>query len=507
MSSNINAEDWIRYRSKYAPEYEALVDLNSGRRYDYAAMDARVDRAASYLQNTLGVAAGDRVAVLCMNDSDVFELQFACQRVGAVFLPINWRLAVQEIVFICSDATPDVLVSGMEFIDSARKVAEEAGIAHVVTLNNGGDSDYETGLGNAPAEYNEVTPDLSDTWTIMYTSGTTGRPKGALITYQMALYNAVHATQAVDLTSRSKNLVVLPTFHTGGLNVYANPAFHAGGCNVVLRSFEPAQFLDLLTDKELGLTHVLAVPTNFIMTSQVPGFAEADLSHLESIGVGAAAAPLTLIQEYSGKGLMMQQMWGMTETAPLGLVLPKEQALNKVGSSGLPLNHLRLKICDDDGNAVGDNVTGELMIKGPTVTPGYWKRDEANEQSFTEDGWFHTGDAARRDEDGFYFIVDRWKDMFISGGENVYPAEVENIMYQLDGILEVAVVGIPHDKWGEVGRAYVVLKEGANLGADEITAHCKENLATFKVPKEVQMIDELPHNATGKILKHQLPRD
>ena len=256
----------------------------------------------------MGVAAGDRVAVLCMNDSDVFELQFACQRVGAVFLPINWRLAVQEIVFICSDATPDVLVSGMEFIDSARKVAEEAGIAHVVTLNNGGDSDYETGLGNAPAEYNEVTPDLSDTWTIMYTSGTTGRPKGALITYQMALYNAVHATQAVDLTSRSKNLVVLPTFHTGGLNVYANPAFHAGGCNVVLRSFEPAQFLDLLTDKELGLTHVLAVPTNFIMTSQVPGFAEADLSHLESIGVGAAAAPLTLIQEYSGKGLMMQQM-------------------------------------------------------------------------------------------------------------------------------------------------------------------------------------------------------
>ena len=197
----------------------------------------------------------------------------------------------------------------------------------------------------------------------------------------------------------------------------------------------------------------------------------------------------------------------MTETAPLGLVLPKEQALNKVGSSGLPLNHLRLKICDDDGNAVGDNVTGELMIKGPTVTPGYWKRDEANEQSFTEDGWFHTGDAARRDEDGFYFIVDRWKDMFISGGENVYPAEVENIMYQLDGILEVAVVGIPHDKWGEVGRAYVVLKEGANLGADEIIAHCKENLATFKVPKEVQMIDELPHNATGKILKHQLPRD
>ena len=274
-----------------------------------------------------------------------------------------------------------------------------------------------------------------------------------------------------------------------------------------MRSFEPANFLALMADKELHLTHVLGVPTNFLMAAQEPGFAELDLSHIESLGVGGAAAPLSVIETYAEKGLMMQQMWGMTETGPLGLVLPRDQAVNKVGSSGLPLNHTRLKICDEHGDEVGADTTGELMIRGPSVTHGYWNLPEASAASFTDDGWFHTGDAAKRDSDGFYFIVDRWKDMFISGGENVYPVEVENAIYGLDGVLEAAVVGIPNEKWGEVGRAFIVLKPGSNLSEDVVTAHCKENLATFKVPKEVRMIKDLPHNATGKILKHQLPRD
>ena len=505
MTSGIAAEDWIAHHARFMPQAAAAHDLASGRRFTYAAFDDRIGRAARWLKAAFGVRQGDRVAVLSMNDTDVFELQFACRRLGAIFLPLNWRLAVPELEFICKDATPTVLIHGDEFANEAAQVARLAGVPHTANLANGTPSAYEAGLAAATGDLDSLVLDLDDTWTIMYTSGTTGRPKGAQITYRMCVFNAIQCAMTVDLTAHSKNLVFLPTFHTGGLNVYANPTFHTGGCNVVMRSFDPALFLRLLSDKQLHLTHLLGVPTNFLMLAQEPGFASADLSHIVCIGVGGAAAPLALIEEYGRKGIMLQQGWGMTETGPLGLMLSGDKALAKVGSSGLPPLYVRLKICDPEGNEVPRGQTGELMIKGPTVMPGYWNRPEANRAAFT-DGWLHTGDAARQDEDGYYYIVDRWKDMFISGGENVYPAEVENVIYQLDGVLENAVVGIPHQKWGEVGRAYVVLKPGANLDDEAVLQHCGSQLARYKVPKEVRFLDELPHNATGKVLKHQLPR-
>jgi len=263
----------------------------------------------------------------------------------------------------------------------------------------------------------------------------------------------------------------------------------------------------LLSDKDILLSHILGVPTNFLMMTQAPGFADADLSHLVSLAVGGAPAPLSLIEEFGNKGVMLQQLWGMTETGPLGLILGTDKALEKVGSSGLPPMYTELKIVDEDGVDTPPGETGELLIRGPNVLPGYWNRPEANKDIFTEDGFFHTGDAARVDEDGYYYIVDRWKDMFISGGENVYPAEVENVIFQLDGVLENAVVGVPHEKWGEVGRAYVVLKEGSNLDDKAIIEHCQTQLARYKIPKQIRMMDALPHNATGKVLKHELSRD
>ncbi len=506
MTSGITAEDWIAHHARFTPWAAAAHDLSSGRTFTYAEFDGRVTRAALWLKSAFGIARGDRVAVLSHNDTDVFELQFACRRLGAIFLPLNWRLAVPELDFICRDASPRVIVHGVEFTDVAAQVAELASVAHRASLANGRDSDYEAGLAAAAGELSIPVLDLDDTWTIMYTSGTTGRPKGAQITYRMCVFNALHCGMTVALTPQSRNLVFLPTFHTGGLNVYANPTFHTGGCNYVMRSFDPKQFLDLLSDKTIGLTHALGVPTNFLMMAQEPGFETADLSHIVCLGVGGAAAPLSLIEAYGAKGIKLQQAWGMTETGPLGLMLSGEKALSKVGSSGLPPLYVRLKICDPEGREVKQGETGELMIKGPTVTPGYWNRPEANAQVFTRDGWFHTGDAARQDADGYYYIVDRWKDMFISGGENVYPAEVENVIFQLDGVLENAVIGVPHDKWGEVGRAFVVLKPGSNLDEAAILGHCNSQLARYKVPKDVRFIDELPHNATGKVLKHQLPR-
>ena len=296
------------------------------------------------------------------------------------------------------------------------------------------------------------------------------------------------------------------TFHTGGLNVYANPVFHIGGSNVIMREFDPDRFCALLNDKAIGITHALGVPTNFLMLAQTTGFAAADFSHLVCLSVGGAAAPLALIEQFGAKGLKLQQGWGMTETGPLGLLLSGDKALEKVGSSGLPPIYTELRIVSEDGNDVAQGQTGELLIRGPNVLPGYWNKPELNAEIFTEDGFFHTGDAARQDEDGYYYIVDRFKDMFISGGENVYPVEVENVIYQLDGVLENAVIGVAHEKWGEVGRAYVVLKAGANLDERAIIEHCRSQLARYKVPQQVRMMDGLPHNATGKVLKHQLPR-
>lgn len=500
------AADWIAFHARFSPNREAVHDLASDRHFTYAQFDDRITRLALYLRS-LDVEAGNRVAVLSHNDADVFEIQFACQRLGAIFLPLNWRLAVPELEFICNDATPTVLMHGVEFAGEAADVARLSNVPHMVDLNNGGESAYETGIATATGDLPARTNQLSDIWTVMYTSGTTGRPKGAIITYEMVLYNSVHSAMLAELTQRSKNLVFLPTFHTGGLNVFGNPIFHTGGCNVIMRAFDPEQFLALLTDKELYLTHALGVPTNFLMLAEVPGFADADFSNLVSLSVGGAAAPLALIEKFGEKGLRLQQAWGMTETGPLGLWLSDDKALEKVGSSGLPPMYTDLRIVDEDGNVMPQGETGELLIRGPNVLPGYWNRDEINASFFTDDGFFHTGDAARIDEDGYYYIVDRWKDMFISGGENVYPVEVENVIFQLDGVMENAVVGVPHDKWGEVGRAYVVLKEGSNLNDQAIIDHCQSQLARFKVPKEVRMMDELPHNATGKVLKHELPRD
>ena len=503
----VPANDWIAHHARFVPTHEAMHDLASDRHFTYAEMDRRVDKVALYLRDGLGVQDGDRVAVLCHNDTDVLEIQFACRRLGAIFLPLTWRLAVPELEYICNDATPRTLLYGTEFAGEAAEIQRLAGVPSLASLNNGGNSDYETGLAAASGKISAPARTLGDIWTIMYTSGTTGRPKGAKITYEMATFNAIQCAMTVEIHGGSKNLVILPLFHTGGLNVYANPVFHVGGSNVVPRSFDPTYFLDLLSDKEMHLTHALGVPTNFLMLAQEAKFADADLSHVICLSVGGAAAPLSLIEEYGAKGIQLQQGWGMTETGPLGLMLSGEQALAKVGSSGLPPLYVGLRIVDEARDEVAQGETGELLIKAPTVTPGYWNRESEHDEFFTPDGWFHTGDAARQDDDGYYYIVDRTKDMFISGGENVYPVEVENVIFQLDGVLENAVIGIEDEKWGEVGRACVVLKPGANLDEDAVIGHCQGQLARYKMPKQVRFMDELPHNATGKVLKHELRRE
>jgi fatty-acyl-CoA synthase len=337
----------------------------------------------------------------------------------------------------------------------------------------------------------------------MYTSGTTGRPKGVVITHRMTVFSGLNGMMKADVTGNSTGLTFLPLFHVGGLFLMANYIFHAGGHNVVMRSFDPSQALGHLADPNLRVTHAFGVPTNFAMMSEQPAFASCDLSHIRCLMVGGAPSPMSLLMSYIEKGVRLQQCWGMTETATLGIALASDAPFSKIGSAGQAVMHAELTILDHAYSPVDRGAVGQLAIRGPTVTPGYWKQDNATRAAF-RDGWFLTGDAARQDEDGFYFIVDRWKDMYISGGENVYPAEIENVLFAIDGVVEAAVIGVPDDRWGEVGCAFVVLRDGVNVTSAEIIRHCEALLARFKLPKHIRFIDGIPHTAAGKISKPEL---
>src|ERR1700722_11469446 len=496
--------DWIAHYSRRTPDKVAVVDLFSERRFSYAQFDARISRLAAHLRDRLGIACGDRVAVLAHNTTDTLEVQFACGRLGAVFLPLNTRLTVPELQFIVGDASPKLMVHDTDLAETALAVARLCGVEAALALGPGGP--YETAIAAAKplASFEDVT--LDDISTIMYTSGTTGQPKGAIITHGMTFWNCVNLGGPAYISPSSVLLTVLPLFHTGGLNCYTNPVLHSGGTVLIMRAFDPGLALQLISDPENRINVFFGVPSIYQFMAQHPAFAGADFSRLVIGGVGGAPMPVPLLKVWEERGVALQQGYGMTETSPAVLTLDREDAVRKAGSSGKPVLHTEVRIVRPDGSDAGTGELGELWVKGPNITPGYWNKPDANASAFT-DGWLHTGDAARINEEGFYYIVDRWKDMYISGGENVYPAEVENVLHQLAAIAEAAVIGIASEQWGEAGMAIVVGRPGDSLTEAENHAHCAANLARFKPPHLIKFVDALPRNATGKIHKPTLRKN
>ncbi|KUJ83773.1 AMP-dependent synthetase [Microbulbifer flavimaris] len=500
--------DLLAQRARVTPDRPALEDLDSGECYDYRQLNERAARLAAAAREHWGLQEGDRLAYLGHSRAEFFAMLFGCAKAGLILVPLNWRLAQPELEVLLDDCDPRALIFGGEFAEVAASLGKRWDTITLVALDGvgAGQRDYHSDLANSSPDLNPHAEKNPDTpWYLLYTSGTTGRPKGVIQTFRMMLANHLNVGLAVNLTGDDVLLNVLPLFHTAGINLYSSAVFLVGGCVLVSRSFNPDQALQVLQDRA---TIFFGVPAVYRALLDHPRFDGARLKRVRSWGCGGAPLSLPVAKRYADEGIRVRTGMGMTETGPTVFLLDEELVIDKIGSVGRPQLLTEVRIVDRHGRDVPDGEPGELLIRGPNVTPGYWNRPDATAEAIRADGWLHSGDVARCDEDGCYYIVDRWKDMYISGGENVYPAEVEQVLEQHPAIAEVAVVGMPDERWGEVGKAYFGVKSGAQAPVDdELRAFCRARLAGYKVPKAFEALTALPRNALGKVIKQELRDD
>ncbi len=457
----------IRERARATPERTAIEA--GWRTWTYAELDARSDELAASLE------PGSRVATLTGNTAEHVAVFFACAKARAILLPLSWRLAPAEIAYQLEDADPALLLVE----DEHRALAEAA--LELATARPALELPRRAAADRAPE------PD--DPLLLIYTSGTTGKPKGALLTQANCFWTNLSFDLATGLTGDDVVLQVLPQFHCGGWNVQPLLAWWMGARVVIERGFDAARALELIEQRRV--TTMMGVPANYLFMAREPGFADADLSSLRLAVVGGAPMPVPLLDTWAERGVEIVQGYGLTEAAPNVLCLPPEDARRKAGSAGRPYPYVECRLSEE----------GELLVRGPNVFAGYWRNPEATAAAF-RDGWLATGDLAERDADGDYWIRGRLKDLVVSGGENVYPAEIEAVLHEHPDVVEAAVIGVPDERWGEACAAFVVLRGAA--GEEELLEHCRGRLARFKVPKSVHVVDELPRNSLGKVVKSKL---
>jgi fatty-acyl-CoA synthase len=479
--------------AKAMPAQRAIADLASGRSWTYGALHRATDRLAAWIVSELGPASGERLATLSKNNAEMVILQLACIRAGAIFMPLNWRLAVAELHGLVADAAPNMLFcqAGMTPPDNAKRVID---IAEMLALGSEGTAPPFA----ARRGFDEVS-------TLLYTSGTSGRPKGVMLSEENNFWGCTNLIHGNAVNPASTFLCDMPLFHTAGLMAATRTPLLAGGAVLISEGFDPKLTLERMTDPELGVTHYFSVPQMAATLWNQPGFDAAKLHKIVAWAIGGAPNPKAQSERFIGAGVRISEGFGMSETGSNFAIPPMDlsEMLRKAGSCGLPLMTVQTKIIDDDGNEVAPGEQGELLVCSPSVAMGYWQQPELTAKAFV-DGWFHTGDAAMQDDEGYFYIVDRKKDMYISGGENVYPAEVEAALAELLEVGECAVVGVPDERWGEVGRAYVIPVAGKAITAEQVIAHCSARLAKFKVPKTAVITDFIPRTSSGKVQKHLL---
>jgi fatty-acyl-CoA synthase len=486
-------------RAQLSPDSTALIFRDE--RWTYADLNQLTNKVAHGL-HALGVNPGDRVGFLGLNHPRFFFTLFAAAKLDAIFVPLNFRLTGPELSFIIRDAGLHTLVYEEAFASIVESIRGDLSVReYVCAVEQAGSRGFESLLHDQRATDLDYPVAMTDVALIMYTSGTTGRPKGAMLTHGNIIWNNINAFLADDASSEEITLVVAPLFHIGGLNVTPLLAFLKGATVVMEQMFEPGMVLENI--ETFHVTSMFGVPAMYLFMAQHPDFATRDLSSIRVLSCGGAPVPEALIKVYAARGLPFNQGYGLTETSPFASFLPSSMATKKLGSAGIAPFFTDVKVVDDDGHDVPDGERGEIVVRGPNVMKGYWNRPDATAEVLI-DGWFHTGDVGIRDADGYFFIVDRKKDMIITGGENVYPAEVEDALYQHPGVKEVAVIGVQHPRWGETVRAIVVPKDGVSLTEDEIIEFSQDKLARYKQPKSVVFIDVLPRNPAGKVLKFDL---
>lgn len=468
-----------------------------GNTVTYAQLDALVTRTAHGLR-ARGVERGDRVAFLGSNSVEFVVCMFAVARLGAVFLPLNTRLARPEIAYILTDGAPRFVVVADDF-DHMLDAPQLAGSTDdtVRITQQGG-----TGLGDLLGDDDEAIDEpigLDDLFMIQYTSGTSGRPKGVMLTHANVTWNVYNLIVDADIASDEVALVTAPLFHTAALNQVLFPTLLKGGTALIEATFDPDRALDLI--ERYGVTLLFGVTSMYLALTKSPRWATADLRTLRSAISGGAPIPLSLLETWRDRGVGIIQGYGLTEASPGATMLRAHDPTDKLGSAGTPCFFSDLHVAGVGGVPSAAGAPGEILVQGPNVSPGYWRNEKATEAAFLDDGWLRTGDLGRVDEDGALYVVDRLKDMFISGGENVYPAEVEQAIYRHPAVAEVAVIGVPDERWGEVGRAVVVVRDGQSLDEATLLSHLEGRLARYKIPRSVRFVDGLPHNASGKLQK------
>lgn len=499
--------DWTERRAMLSPEKTAIIDAATGASLSYKELNERATRLANYLRHGCGVRSGDRITILAANRAEILEAYFAAAKLTAILVPLNYRLTAPELQYILEDCEPKVLLYEAEFRTVVAHLRQEATVQHYLALDCAEEDagGYEAALLAASAARVEVEHfDAEMPVLIIYTSGTTGRPKGALLSHRMLAWNSINTNLNWDLVSTDITTVHAPLFHTGGLNVLTLPLIHVGATVIILRAFDAARVLELI--EEYRCTIFFGVPTMFQMMMEAPRFETTDFSSLRYFISGGAPCPVPLIEAYQRRGVAFTQGYGLTEVGPNCFKLALEDAVRKAGSVGFPSFHSEARIVDEKGRDVERGTVGELILRGGHVCSGYWQNIEATEAALS-DGWFYTGDLARQDDEGYFFIVGRTKDMIISGGENIYPAEVEAVLHDHPAVASAALIGLPHPKWGEMPVAVLIAKQNRALTPDEIVEFCSGKLARYKIPKRVVFVEEFPLLASGKVFKRALAEE
>jgi fatty-acyl-CoA synthase len=492
--------DLLARRAELAPSATACVDLRRGEALSFSALDRRAASAATALA-TMGVGEGDRVAVLCRNRVEFFELLFACARLGAVLVPLNWRMPPAGLRALLDDAAPVLLAYGEEDAEAAGVISRRG--LRRLALDAPGTEGYASRCDAAEPIAPLRTWPAAQCWYLIYTSGTTGEPKGVIYTYGMALANYVNLRQALDISARDVTLNFLPLFHTAGINLLTLPTLIEGGCSLILPGFDAEAVVSLLAEGRLSM--FFGVPAVYEQLSEHRDFDGLDLSRVRRWACGGAPMSRRLTERFLARGASVCNGMGMTETGPTLFVMDPASVAEKPGSVGKPQVLARVRVVARDGRECGPGEAGELWFSGPAVTPGYWRRPAETAGAFSGDGWLRSGDIGYRDEDGYFYVVGRLKEMFISGGENVYPAKVEQAILGHPDVLEAAVVARADRRWGEVGVAYVRARPGRDLpSAHALEVFCRERLAPCEVPAVFVAVTDFPRTAAGKIQKHRL---